>query len=344
MKFLVAGLGGIGQRHVRNLRQLYGHDCEILAYRTRGTSAVLTDRLEIGAPSGLEERYAIKAFTDLDQALAEQPDAALICNPTSSHVAVALAAARAGCHLMIEKPVAASSQHLDELQGLLRARKLICMVAYQMRFHPCIELLGKVIKDGDIGTPIAARATVGEYLPGWHPYEDYRQMYASRADLGGGVVLTQIHELDILYWLFGRPARVMSMGGHWSDLEIDVEDVASTLLDYGSMVAHLHQDYVQRPPMRQIEVIGKRGKVLVDLRAASIEVFDEGGACVMRQSFENLERNTLFLKEMEQFVGAINGTTQVSVDLEDGRQSLEIGLAIRQSLNTKQIVELKARP
>ena len=108
------------------------------------------------------------------------------------------------------------------------------------------------------------------------------------------------------------------MGGHWSDLEIDVEDVASTLLDYGSMVAHLHQDYVQRPPMRQIEVVCKRGKVLVDLRAAVIEVFDESGTSVVRKLFENLERNELFLKELQQFVAAINGTTEVSVDLEGG--------------------------
>ena len=190
MKFLVAGLGGIGQRHVRNLRQLYGDDCEIVAYRTRGASMVLTDKLEVGASSGLEERYGIKAFTDLDAALAEKPDAALICNPTRSHISVALAAARAGCHLMIEKPVADSSEGLDELAALLRANKLVCMVAYQMRFHPCIELLGQVIKNDQIGKPMAARATVGEYLPGWHPYEDYRQMYASREALGGGVVLT----------------------------------------------------------------------------------------------------------------------------------------------------------
>ena len=71
---------------------------------------------------------------------------------------------------------------------------------------------------GKLGNLLAVRATIGEYLPNWHPYEDYRQMYASRADLGGGVILSQIHEFDYLYSLFGVPRRVYALGGQWSDL------------------------------------------------------------------------------------------------------------------------------
>ena len=84
---------------------------------------------------------------------------------------------------------------------------------------------------------MAVRIEVGEYLPGWHTYEDYRQMYASRADLGGGVILSQIHELDYLYWLFGLPKRVFALGGHLTRLEVDVEDIASILLECRSRPA-----------------------------------------------------------------------------------------------------------
>jgi predicted dehydrogenase len=334
MKFLVVGLGGIGQRHARNLRSLFGERCEIIAYRVRGTSPVLSDSLQIDSQDGLEERYGIRSFDRLDAALAERPDAALICNPTSLHMSVAVDAARAGCHLLIEKPLSHSLDQIDELDALVSKNRLVCMVAYQLRFHPCLKLAHRLFGAGAIGRAIACRAEVGEYLPGWHRYEDYRTMYASQRALGGGVVLSQIHELDILYWFFGRPRHIVSMGGHWSDLEIDVEDVASTLLGYDGMVAHLHQDYVQQPPARQIEIIGSAGKITVDLRALSVQAFGRSGESIASNSFQGLERNRLFLDELESFIGAIRTGGAVPVDLRTGRESLEMALAIRRSMET----------
>src|SRR5205823_6534316 len=100
------------------------------------------------------------------------------------------------------------------------------------RFHPCLARLQKIVEDGLLGRVLAGRVEVGEYLPDWHKYENYQQMYASRADLGGGVILSQIHEFDYLYWLFGLPRRIFTVGGHFSSLEIDVEDVASSILEF----------------------------------------------------------------------------------------------------------------
>jgi predicted dehydrogenase len=334
MKFLVVGLGGIGQRHTRNLRALLGEHCEILAYRVRRDSPVLSDTLQVEARDGLEERYGIRSFDRLDEALAGRPDAALICNPTSLHMDVALQAARAGCHLLIEKPVSHSLQGIDELAGVIKKHNLVCMIAYQLRFHPCLTLAQRLLADGAIGRAIACRAAIGEYLPGWHRYEDYRNMYAAKRILGGGVVLSQIHELDILYWFFGRPRHIVSMGGHLSDLEIDVEDVASTLFSYDGMVAHLQQDYVQQPPQRQIEILGSAGKMTIDLRAASLQAYGAAGESIASHSFEGLERNRLFLDELATFINAIRTGDAVPVDLAAGRQSLEMALAIHRSIDT----------
>jgi len=334
MKFLLIGLGGIGQRHARNLRALYGDHCDLIAYRVRGGSAVLSDTLQIDSPNGLEQRYGIRSFDRLDAALNERPDAALICNPTSLHVSAAMAAAGAGCHLLIEKPLSHSIDQIDQLERLVKKNSLVCMVAYQLRFHPCLKLAHHLLNEGAVGRAIACRATVGEYLPGWHRYEDYRTMYASKQTLGGGVVLSQIHEIDLLYWLFGRPKEVVSMGGHLSDLEIDVEDVASTLLRYDGMVAHLHQDYIQQPPARQIEIIGSAGKITVDLRMASLQAFGASGEPSISRSFPDLQRNTLFLEELRCFTDAAQNGAAVPVDLAAGRQSLEIALAIRRSIQT----------
>jgi predicted dehydrogenase len=157
-------------------------------------------------------------------------------------------------------------------------------------------------------------------------------MYASKRELGGGVVLSQIHELDILYWFFGRPKRIVSFGGHFSDLQIDVEDVASTLLAYDGMVAHLQQDYLQQPPVRQLDIIGSYGKIGVDLRSPRVVAYGESGMMFEDQSFESLERNTLFLDEMKCFVEAVRTGDPVPVDLAGGRQSLEMALALKRSM------------
>jgi predicted dehydrogenase len=335
MKLMLVGLGGIGQRHTRNLRTLYGDRCELIAYRVRRDSPVLSDSLSIDdSNTSLEERYGIRSHDTLEAALQERPDAAVICNPSSMHMSVALTAARAGCHLLIEKPVSHTLDQLDELSEVIRKNSLVCMVAYQLRFHPCLRLAHRLLTDGKIGRPIACRAVVGEYLPSWHRYEDYRSMYASKRELGGGVVLSQIHELDILYWFFGRPRRIVSFGGHFSDLQIDVEDVASTLLAYDGMVAHLQQDYLQQPPVRQFEIIGSGGKIGVDLRASRVMAYGESGTLIEDQSFENLERNALFLDEMRCFVDAVRTGHPVPVDLACGRQSLEMALALKLSMET----------
>jgi len=212
MNVLVAGLGGIGQRHVRNLRHLFGAEVEIDAYRVRRQTPVLTSRFEVVADAQLDAHYGVRSFDDLDEALARRPTAVFVCNPSSLHVPVALAAAGAGCHLFIEKPLAASWEGVDALAELVDARGLVTLVGFQMRFHPCLRQLRDLLGQSRIGSVVSVQAEIGEYLPGWHPYEDHRQMYAARRDLGGGVVLAQIHELDYIYWLFGLRGECSRLG------------------------------------------------------------------------------------------------------------------------------------
>lgn len=344
MKILMVGLGGIGQRHVRNLVALLGADLELIAYRTRKLSTVLTDRLQVEPGSDLESKYHIRAFDRLEDALAQGPQAAFICNPSSLHLPVALQAARAGCHLFIEKPLSNDLQGVEELAALIEQKHLAAFVGYQMRFHPCLQRLHALLSEGAVGAPLAVRAEVGEYLPGWHTYEDYRQMYAARRDLGGGVILSQIHELDYLYWLFGLPRRLFALGGHLSSLEIDVEDTASILMECAShgrnFPVHLHQDYLQRPPSRTCQVIGERGKILVDFHALSVRRYAGDGQLAEESAYPEFQRNQLFLDELAHFLACVRGEAQPLVNLREGAQSLRLALAARQSLETGQVVEL----
>lgn len=345
MKILMVGLGGIGQRHLRNIRHLFGSGVEVIAYRTRRWTNVVTPELNSDATRNVEKEYGVRVFLDLKDALAENPGIAFICNPSNMHLTVARACIEGGCDIFLEKPL---SDNLDGVANLIRSAaelKRVAMVGYQLRFHPCLTKFTEVIRSGALGNLLAVRAVVGENLTKWHPYEDYRQMYASRAALGGGVVLSQIHEFDYLYSLFGLPARVYALGGHWSELEVDVEDTASILMsfqiDHRPLPVHLHQDYLQWPPSRQCEVIGSRGKAIMDFRALSVAVMTADRDTQETHAFAGLERNQLFLDELRHFFACVRDRHKPIVDLTDGAQSLRIALAAKESMKTGMPVGLQ---
>lgn len=344
MKALIVGLGGVGQRHARNLRSLLGNELELFAYRVRGRAGVITDTLTWEKATDLNLTLGLTCFPDLNQALAVKPDIVVISNPSCLHIPVALAAARAGCHLFIEKPLSDSLDGVEELQNMVRDNGLTTMVGFQLRFHPCLQTLAGHLGDGAIGRVLAVRAEIGEYMPGFHRYEDYRSIYAARRDLGGGVVLTQIHELDYLQQLFGMPTQVFALGGKLSDLEIDVEDSATILMRHevaGNLVSvNLHMDYLQRPPIRTCRVLGSRGKLVMDLNQRLVEHYDAEGTLVSQSRFDQLERNDLFLEEMRHFLDCVRDGSEPLVSLEDAVDSLRLALAIKDSMTQKRLVTL----
>src|SRR5947209_9396660 len=129
---------------------LLGDELELLAYRVRSESPVIGLDLSVRDGDPVEE-LGIRAFGELDEALAERPDAVLVTNPSAQHLEVALAAARAGCHLFVEKPISHSEQGLDELGRELEERGLVCLVGYQLRFHPGFRRLAELVEEGAIG-------------------------------------------------------------------------------------------------------------------------------------------------------------------------------------------------
>ena len=344
IKILFIGLGGIGQRHLRNVYAKFGSRATMLAYRVRNLEQTISPNLTIDENIDFIEKYSVKVFTDLDHALAQSPDAAFICNPTSHHVYSCLAVARAGCDFFVEKPLSHSMESVEELLSICQSKNLVSLVGYQLRFHPCYQLLKRLVSQGAIGNLLSAHAEVGEYLPDWHKYEDYRQMYASKKDLGGGVVLSQIHEIDYLYDLFGMPSKVVALGGHLSNLEIDVEDVADVLLEMTfkgkSLPVSLHMDYIQRPPSRNCKVIGELGEITMDLSGLKV-IVEKPGKEKEIHDFGGLQRNELFINEIDHFFECVANRQQPVITLRDGFNSLRIALAIKQSMETGKIISLK---
>ena len=345
---LFVGLGGIGQRHLRNLRSLLGDSVEVLAYRVRRERQTLDDSLHVVPGEDLEQKYGVDVRADLDEALASKPDVVFITNPSSLHVPVALAAARQGCHLFIEKPLSHSLEQVSQLAALCDERRLVTCVAYQLRYHPGFVRTRELLASAAIGKVLSVRAEVGEYLPGFHPYEDYRRMYAAQSALGGGVTLSQIHEIDYLCALFGAPRRVFSMGGHVSSLEVDVDDLSLSLLEFarsdGSpLFVELHQDFVQRPAQRSLTVIGERGTLVWSLSGRFLEQRNEAGQVLERHDYSQFPRNQAFLDELAHFLGCVIRGEQCSPSLREGALSLQVAVALLASQSEGMQQKIEAR-
>ena len=328
-RILVCGVGSVGERHIQNLLALGYQD--IAVYRQQGSPYRTLTR-------------QFPTYSDLEHALAVfAPTVVFVTNPTAQHMTVALPAARAGCHLFVEKPVSHTLDQLDELQNALDAKERFAMVGYMMRFHPLLQMVRQWLLDGTLGRPLWVRAAWGEHVPDWHPWEDYRRSYAVRRELGGGPALTLSHELDTLVWLFGPALEVLSMVHNDSPLETDCEHAADILLRFAdNVVANVHLDYWQRPPQRQWELVATHGKVRFDYFMETLTHWDgvigeQPTATGARQPTAQLhhvpegwERNEMFLEELRYFFDALERKEQPQPGIEMAGESVRIGQQVAQ--------------
>jgi len=328
MNVLVVGLGSIGRRHLRNLRRLLP-SADITVWRRRPNGE---------APPAEADRVVF----GLDEALAARPRAAVVAGPASSHVETARPLAEAGVHLLIEKPIAHGLDGVDALIGCCRARGLVLMVGYSLRFYRPLELMRAALRSGRIGRLAAVEATVGHYLPDWRPGRDYRETVSARAELGGGAVLELSHEIDSVRWLAGEVTAVTGRLAKISDLEIDVEDTADLVLELDSGVtASLHLDMVQRVPVRNVRLTGETGVLTLDLRAHELrhQVADSGAWSTLHAA-PRMDLNEAYVDELRHFLDCVEAGGAPRVGADDGRRVLEIALAAKRASRERRRIVL----
>jgi predicted dehydrogenase len=328
MKFLIAGFGSIGRRHFRNLQEL-GHK-EIVLLRS-GRSTLPTEELQ---------DFSVEQ--DMDAALAHRPDGMIIATPTASHLDLAIPAAAAGVHLLIEKPISHSLERVRELEAAAKKGGSKILIGFQYRFHPGLIQMKAAINSGAIGKPIQARVHWGEYLPDWHPWEDYKQSYSAQGDLGGGVTLTLSHPFDYLHWLIGKVKTVSTMVGENRVLDIEVDEQSQSLLRFkNGALASVQLDYLQRPAAHWIEIQCEQGYLVCDFQTNYFKMFNNvEGKLKEFPPDKNFDRNNLFLSQTGHFIDVIEGIAEPNCTLEDGTHALEIALAALNSAEQKKLVNL----
>ena len=231
-KVLFVGLGGAGQRHLRILRQLLPESTVFSAYRRTGRTPLLQPDFTVDAGNTLESAYNLKTFDSLESAFADGPDLTVISTPSSCHREPMTMAMEAGSGVLVEKPWAENLNGFKEFRDRVLEKHLPFHISFQRRFHPLIARARQAVISGEIGRPLAATFTAYSNVPSWHPYEDWRSLYAVRSELGGGVLLTEIHEIDLANWFFGLPETVFCSGGNRSADKLEVEDTVQMTLLY----------------------------------------------------------------------------------------------------------------
>jgi predicted dehydrogenase len=329
MRFLVVGTGSIGTRHARNLLGL-GH--EVLGWDAH---PYRLDEARRAVP-GLQPMIGI------GPALAERPDAVLVCTTPASHVAVARQAVEAGCHVFVEKPVAHVSDEVPALLDAARRAGRLIVVGFNLRFLPSLRRVKALIDAERIGRVYAARAYFGFYLPDWRVGRDYRENYAVSVAQGGGALLDLIHELDYVGWLFGEATELCCAAGHVSSLVGDTEDLAEVTMRFSSgLVAQIHVDYLRRVYRRDLEVIGADGVIIWDYTSRTVRVLGPGPDDVeVHDGASDGPNEAMYVEEMRHFIQCLEGREEPLVDGWEALRSLRMTEAAKVAIVERRWVSL----
>jgi len=342
MKALFIGLGGAGQRHLRNLFQLVP-DVEIAAVRNQKRAFEITPTLQADHKVDIVQKYGIKEYPSLDEAQHFNPDFAIVANPTSLHLATCQKLIDLEIPHLVEKPISADMNSLADLTHSVEKTNILLAVGYQMRYHPQAQQIKELISQEALGRIFSVQININSYMPDWHPYESYKDYYVGNKNLGGGVVLTEIHEIDLLNWFFGTPKRLWAIGGTYSSLDLDVEDTANALLEYesnqGSFPVNLHMSFTQKPPGRYILIHGENGLLHWDIQEGLKHQNTNTNEDFFFSSKE-FERNRMFLDLMSDLIEAIQLGKVPITSLSNIIGGQLIALTIKKSLQTGNIEEL----
>jgi len=318
-KAMVVGCGSIGRRHVRNLKAL---GIGQFAFCDKNPEALKQCNEDVKGELFTGYREALRSY---------KPDFVLICTPPVYHVDEALAALQAGAHVFIEKPLSHESAGVDVLLAEARRHNRNVQVGYNLRFHPGLQILKELIESGKIGRVLWLNVEAGQYLPDWRPWQNYRDSYSARHDLGGGIILDGSHELDYICWLLGWPTEVSCRAEHLSSLELDVEDSAWIYLTFPDRRrAELHLDFVQRSYTRTCKVVGESGTALWDFTSQEVRWFSAGEPGWKSIPYK-FEVNDMYVTEMSHFLGSLGSGTGPLVDLEQGRDVIRVVEAAKKS-------------
>lgn len=283
MKILIIGLGSIAKKHITALKEIYS-DVEIYALRSNRNAGEVESVINL---------YDIK---ECDQTF----DFAIISNPTSLHANAIKSTIGLNIPLFIEKPVFESLVY-DELLNEIEDRHTLTYVACNLRFLESMHYLHDYVENNPQKRINEVNVYCGSYLPNWRPGIDYRKCYSAIPELGGGVHIDLIHDIDYVYWIFGKPISHRGICRHVSSLGIEAIDYANYQLFYPGFTASIILNYYRTDYKRTLEVIFEDDTWVVNLKENKI--LDAKGNVIFKGN--NSIADT-YKTQLEYFINAIS--------------------------------------
>ncbi len=301
VKIIIIGLGSIGHRHLSHLKKIPG--LELASLRTK--------KGEVKKEGGIQEFYNFQDALDFN------PDGVLISNPTALHVETALPFLKSGSRVLIEKPIDTSTKNAT----LLKPYENLLRVAYCMRFHPLNLFLKKMFAEE---LPFKVGFKRSFYLPKWHPYADYRKEYTAKKSLGGGVIRTLSHEIDLSLDWFGAPKEMNGVVDKVSFLDIETDDYAFfSTKSAGNTRTNFELDFFSPLNVYLGEAFTKRGKYEWNLEEVAFTAYDNGEKEVI-YSIPVEAVNEMYQNQMDDFCRFISEGESMNASFEDGFNVLKL--------------------
>ena len=241
-----------------------------------------------------------------------------ICTPTPQHAPLAIAALRAGKHVVLEKPMALTSRECEELEQAVRESGRQLMVGHCLRFWPHYVKAHEILQSGEYGRPLYARLERSGGLPRWSAGG-----WLTNTAQSGGVLDMHIHDIDVALWWFGRPAKVRTSGLSQDNLPLIID----SQWEYeGGPTVSLHGAWDPNGGTfrHAFRLVLERATLAYDLATTPevLEIFRDG----KREELPILP-NSAHQAELDEFATCVaEGRAFTRFTPHESRESVELGL------------------
>jgi predicted dehydrogenase len=266
MKILVVGGGSMGRRRLRDLTYL--NPAGVALFEP------MVDRCK-----QVSEAAGVIGFTNIEEALNDGPGALVVSTPPALHEPYVRRGLEEGLHVFAEVPYLLDYDSLKKVAARAASgSKSVFGISHTIRYYPPYRVVRDLLEGKVIGRPLYLEYSLGNYLPDWHPYEDYRKFYASDQKLGGAGMDMLLHELGAIQWWLGKVAHVQSRLSKVSSLEIQGPDTHDILMRFASgAVGFFHHDVIERGTVgRHIRIVGELGTIEWHQNQSTLRVYSGG--------------------------------------------------------------------
>lgn len=313
-KFLVVGVGSIGERHLR-------------CFKHTGRVSVSLVEVNEALRRDVAARYAVeRAYGQLEDALTDPPEVAVIATPAPLHIPQATQLVQAGAHVLIEKPLSTTLDGIDRLQALVTEKKRTAAVAYVYHVFPAVAAMRQALREGRFGKPVQIVAVCGQHFPTYRPA--YRTIYYKDRATGGGAIQDALtHILNIGEWLVGPIDRLVADAAHQVLEGVTVEDTVHVLTRQGGVLGSYSLNQHQAPNEVTLTVVCERGTARYDSSRGMWMSMTQPGGKWQDEFGGPMERDTPFIAQANAFLDAVEGKAPIPCTLEEGLQTLRVNLA-----------------